>query len=216
MGIHAGLVVTAQGPSTQGPSAQGSSWKLQSDAAALEFVHDSIAFNHEILLGGMGLNRAGTSENHGEFHRLGQHEAQLRITAARRQLSALGLEPRVFAPDKWMASEETMNVAQTQGLDAAADAYGIRDLRTGERHNVRVLAFGDGFGAARWWRRNVTTTVERMAKRNADVRLSINAHKAEKNSTKKDLLQIVGNLLDQGYQPQPYAEYVNQHRTAAA
>ncbi|WP_099298077.1 DUF2334 domain-containing protein [Corynebacterium dentalis] len=206
LGIQAGLVVTAQAPE----------WKLQADEAALEFIHESREQKHEILLGGMGLSRAGAPDTHGEFHRLGKHEAQLRITAARRQLSVLGLEPQVFAPNKWMASEETMDAARNQGLDAAADAYGIRDLRTGERHHVRVLAFGDGFGAARWWRRNVSTAVDRMARRGADIRLSINANKADKGNTTKDLLRIADRLLHQGYQPQPYNNYVAQHRVAVA
>ncbi|WP_288814490.1 DUF2334 domain-containing protein [uncultured Corynebacterium sp.] len=206
IGANAGLVVTAQAPE----------WKLQADSAALEFIHESVAQKHELLLGGMGLSRVGTSETKGEFHRLGHHEAQLRLTASRRQLSALGLEPEVFAPDKWMASEETMRAARQQGLLAAADAYGIRDLHSGERHNVRVLAFGDGFGAARWWRRNVSASVDRMAQRGADVRLSINAGKADRENTKSDLLRIVEELLDRGYQSQHYSKYVSRQRLAVA
>ena len=125
IGANAGLVVTAQAPE----------WKLQADSAALEFIHESVAQKHELLLGGMGLSRVGTSETKGEFHRLGHHEAQLRLTASRRQLSALGLEPEVFAPDKWMASEETMRAARQQGLLAAAD----RGRAAGSRLSVPAL-----------------------------------------------------------------------------
>lgn len=122
----------------------------------------------------------------------------------------------MFAPEKWVASEESIIAARTQGLGTAADAYGIRDLRTGSKHNVRVLAFGDGFGAARWWRKNVGRTVDRMAARRADVRLSIHANKTEKKNTVGDLLGIVEKLMEQGYTSTQYGQYVAMQREGVA
>lgn len=206
LGIRAGMVVTAQAPE----------WKLHSDTAALEFIHECASRRHEILLGGIGIPGVASTEAKGEFHRLGQHEAHLRITAAQRQLAAVGLRPQVFAADKWWASEETMEAARRLGLGTGADAYSIRDLQHGIRHNVRVLAFGDGFGAARWWRRSVTRSVQRMSRNQADVRLSINAGKTGHADTARDILGIAEELLNQGYQPRDYADYVAQHHSAVA
>lgn len=200
LGVRAGVVVTAQ--------AEG--WRLCEDSAALEFIHDCSARRHEILLGGMGSNTKA------EFHRLGQHESYLRLTAAKRQLGAVGLSPQVFAPERWVASEESKTAAVRVGLQAAADAYAIRDLTTGDQHDLRVLAFGDGFGASRMWRKNVRRSVERMAARGKDIRLSINAGKGERANTLEDLRYIVADLVNRGYEAQQYAGFVDQRRLAVA
>lgn len=58
--------------------------------------------------------------------------------------------------------------------------------------------------------------MDRMAQRGADVRLSINAGKADRENTKSDLLRIVEELLDRGYQSQHYSKYVSRQRLAVA
>lgn len=206
LGVRAGVVVTPQAPG----------WRLHDDVAALEFVHDCLARRHEILLGGMGLKDMRAAAAKGEFHRLGEHEARLRLTGAKRQLTALGLHPEVFAPEKWLASGEAMSAAAQLGLQAAADAYKIRDLRGGAGYDLRVLAFGDGFGASRWWRKNVMRTAKRMVERGSDIRLSVNAGKGERKNTLEDLRQIVAELVHRGYEPQPYSDYVGARRLAIA
>ncbi|HIW94958.1 MAG TPA: DUF2334 domain-containing protein [Candidatus Corynebacterium gallistercoris] len=208
MGIKAGLVV----------SLNGGQWKLSHDAETQEFLRESAAAGHEMLLGGLGPLSAkpatsgggGGAPGKGEFHRLGKHESTLRLSAARRQLDSLGLHPRVFAPSRWLASEAALQAAKDVGFAVAADAYSVRNLETGTRHDVRVLAFGDGFGAVTWWRRNVRNTTRRMAGKNQDIRLSLSGGKASHKEIRNDMEQILERLLRHGYQPQTYRGYANK------
>lgn len=202
--IHAGLVLTVQGPD----------WRLKDDRATLELVHDSAARGHELLLGGLG--PLGGTHGKGEFHRLGRHEATLRLSAATRQLDALGLAPKVLAPTRWLASEDALEAAAKVGLEVAADAYTIRDLTNDNRHQVRVLAFGDGFGSVKWWRRNVLNSVRRGASKGKDIRLSISAAKADKDDVAGDMLRILELLRDSGYQPANYCDYVDRQQVSVA
>ncbi|WP_293791117.1 DUF2334 domain-containing protein [uncultured Corynebacterium sp.] len=202
--IHAGLVLTVQGPD----------WRLKDDRATLELIHDSAARGHELLLGGLG-PLGGTSDK-GEFHRLGQHEATLRLSAATRQLDALGLAPKVFAPTRWLASEDALQAAAKVGFDVAADAYTIRDLSHDDRYPVRVLAFGDGFGSVKWWRRNVLNSVRRGVTRGRDIRLSISAAKADKDDVADDMLRILELLRESGYQSANYRDYADRQQASVA
>jgi uncharacterized protein len=75
----------------------------------------------------------------GEFASLPRHEAALRLTAARRALTALGLWTDVFVPPRWLASDGTIAAAVEQGFRVLAVDSGIHDLRTGEVTPARVL-----------------------------------------------------------------------------
>lgn len=202
--LHAGLVLTVQGPN----------WRLKDDQAALELFHDSAARGHELLLGGLG--PLGGAHGKGEFHRLGRHEATLRLSAATRQLDALGLSPKAFAPTRWLASEDALQAAGEVGFAVAADAYTIQDLVNEERHPVRVLAFGDGFGSVKWWRRNVLNSVRRGAAKGKDIRLSISAAKASKDDVAGDMLRILELLCEAGYESANYCDYVERQQASVA
>ena len=205
--LHAGLVLTVQGPN----------WRLKDDQAALELFHDSAARGHELLLGGLG--PLGGAHGKGEFHRLGRHEATLRLSAATRQLDALGLSPKAFAPTRWLASEDALQAASEVGFAVAADAYTIRDLTdlaNDKRHPVRVLAFGDGFGSVKWWRRNVLNSVRRGIAKSKDIRLSISAAKASKDDVAGDMLRILELLCEAGYESANYCDYVERQQASVA
>lgn len=204
LGLQAGLVLNVQTPQ----------WRLRDDHAALEFVHESAGYGHELLLGGLG--PLGGDAGKGEFHRLGRHESLLRLTAARRQLATLGIEPTVFAPSRWLASEASLSAAEQLGFTVAADAYTIRDLAAPSTHNVRVLAFGDGFGAVAWWRRNVRNSVHRIAERGQDIRLSISAHKAAKKDIRRDMEAILKDLASAGYRSASHRGFVERRHATAA
>ena len=202
--IHAGLVLAVQGPD----------WRLKDDHAALELIHDSAARGHELLLGGLG--PLGGANGKGEFHRLGRHEATLRLSAATRQLDALGLAPKVFAPTRWLTSEDALQAAAQVGFEVAADAYTIRDLTHEDRYPVRVLAFGDGFGSVKWWRRNVQNSVRRGVARGRDIRLSISAAKADKDDVAGDMLRILEMLREAGYRSANYRDYADRQQASVA
>lgn len=200
-GLRAGLVL----------STQAGERRLKDDAPALEFIHDSVARGHEVLLGGLG--PLGSKPSAGEFHRLGRHESALRINAATRQLGALGLEPTVFTPSRWLASPQAFEAARSAGFSVAADAYFVMDLHQGQTLPTRVFAFGDGFGAAKWWRRSLMNSVARAARKQQDIRLSISANKAMQAATAGDLRRIIDSLRAEGYEPSDYQGLV-QHRHA--
>ena len=75
----------------------------------------------------------------GEFACLPRHEAALRLTAARRALTAVGLWTDVFVPPRWLASDGTVAAAAEQGFRVLAVDLGIHDLHAGTVEPARVL-----------------------------------------------------------------------------
>jgi len=80
----------------------------------------------------------------GEFASLPRHEAGLRLTAARRALTAAALWTDVFVPPRWLASDGTVAALAEQGFRVLADESGIHDLPTGAVLPGRVLGFRAG------------------------------------------------------------------------
>ena len=97
--------------------------------------------------------RSATARRKGEFASLPHHEAGLRLTAARRALTAVGLWTDVFVPPRWLASDGTVAAAVEQGFRVLAVESGIHDLHTGAVVPARVLGarsapLGVALGAA--------------------------------------------------------------------
>jgi predicted deacetylase len=67
----------------------------------------------------------GHGRRKGEFASLPRHEAALRLTAARRALTAVGLWTDVFVPPRWLASDGTVAAAAEQGFRVLAVESGI-------------------------------------------------------------------------------------------
>ena len=81
----------------------------------------------------------GHGRRKGEFASLPHHEAALRLTAARRALTAVGLWTDVFVPPRWLASDGTVDAAVEQGFRVLAVESGIHDLHSGAVVPARVL-----------------------------------------------------------------------------
>ena len=86
----------------------------------------------------------GHGRRKGEFASLPRHEAGLRLTAARRALTAAALWTDVFVPPRWLASDGTVAALADQGFRVLVDDSGIRDLPTGAVLPGRVLGFRVG------------------------------------------------------------------------
>ena len=86
----------------------------------------------------------GHGRRKGEFASLPRHEAGLRLTAARRALTAAALWTDVFVPPRWLASDGTVAALADQGFRVLVDDSGIRDLPTGAVLPGRVLGFRAG------------------------------------------------------------------------
>lgn len=126
---------------------------------------DPTAARHPIALG----RRA-------EFAALPRHEAGLRLTAARRVLTAVGLRTDSFAPPRWLASPGTVAALTEQGFAVLADDAGVRRLDgaapplRGRVLGLRSRSAGDVRGP-----RQLATEASRAARRGGAVRLDVSA-----------------------------------------
>ncbi|MEZ2122952.1 MULTISPECIES: DUF2334 domain-containing protein [unclassified Corynebacterium] len=173
-------------------------WALRRNPDVLDFIHSERSAGAELVLAGLDQSVRGRRS---EFAELPAHEARLRLTAARRQMAAMDLDTEVFSPPKWILSEDTRSVLGELGFTVLADLNGVQDLRTGVVAAVPVLAFGEGFGAARWWRRSVRRVSTRQIDSRHSIRLSAAAGRLADPKTRGSLLAMVHDALDAGYTP---------------
>lgn len=123
-----------------------------------------------------------TLKRRAEFAGLPRHEAGLRLTAARRALTASGLWTDVFVPPRWLASEGTVEALIEQGFRVLADGTGVRDLVDGGIERARVLGFRvtggpqqDRTAGEQWRLRLLGAEVSRTARRDGLVRINVRA-----------------------------------------
>ncbi len=122
-----------------------------------------------------------------EFAALPRHEAGLRLTAARRTLTAVDLRTDLFAPPRWLVSPGAVEALQEQGFALVADGTTVRFLRgrsAGVSVPARVLGFrasgerrsvADRTAADVWRGRLLGAEVARTARRGGLVRINIRA-----------------------------------------
>ncbi len=180
----------------------GKEWSLRRSPAVLEWTRRRREEGAELLLAGFDQTAKGRRS---EFASLDAHEARLRLTAATRQMRALGLETDLFAPPRWALSAGAMEVLPDLGFRVAADLYGVHDLVTGATDPTRVLAIGEGFGAASWWRRALRATVERTVADGRPVRLSVSAKKLRDKKVRRTIYRAVDRALNAGARPVGYS-----------
>ncbi|MBI9001115.1 DUF2334 domain-containing protein [Corynebacterium sp. CCM 9185] len=173
-------------------------WALRRHPDVLEFIHGCREAGAEIVLAGFDESVRGRRS---EFAELPAHEARLRLTAACRQMAAMDLTTDVFSPPKWILSDGTRSVLPELGFTVLSDLNGVQDLRTGAVAAVPVLAFGEGFGAARWWRRSVRKVGARQINTGHSIRLSTAACRVAEDAVRDSLLSVVYAALDAGYTP---------------
>ncbi len=152
-----------------------------------------------------------------EFAALPRHEAGLRLVAARRALTALGLRTDVFVPPRWLASPGTVDALREQGFGLVADEHGVRFLRepverllrsrvlgfrvSGERHPV-----ADDRRAAEAWRcRVLAAEVTRTVRRGGMVRINVRAKDLKRPPRRAAVLAAVDAALGLGATPATYS-----------
>lgn len=162
-----------------------------------------------------------------EFAALPRHEAGLRLTAARRALTALGLRTDVFVPPRWLASAGTVEALVEQGFRVLADETAVRLLRdpAGDVRS-RVLGFraagtrpvGDGRAAAEAWRaRLLLAEVGRTARRGGLVRINVRAKDLRREERVTAAVAAVDLALSLGATPLTYAGFgVDQGQKVAS
>jgi uncharacterized protein len=144
-----------------------------------------------------------------EFAALPRHEAGLRLVAARRVLTAVGLRTDLFAPPRWLASEGTVEALREQGFGVLADENGVHPLRCGDVVLARVLGFrvavADEQRAAEAWRcRMFVAEVARTARRGGLVRIHVRSKDLKRTSRRDAVLAAVDAALALGAQPATY------------
>lgn len=146
-----------------------------------------------------------------EFGALPEHEATLRITAARRILTRLGLTTDGFAPPRWAASDGTLAALRTHGFRLCADETGLRS--PGEHApalRARLLTFRS---SEQWLRsaerpagenrraRALEQAAARTAGRGGIVRIAVRAKDLRKQGRVDAALRAVAAAVDGGAVP---------------
>jgi uncharacterized protein len=143
-----------------------------------------------------------------EFAGLPRHEAGLRLTAARRALSAAGLRTDVFVPPRWLASEGTVEALAEQGFRVLADENGVHDLGDGSVERARVLGFrvaGTDRETGEAWRlRLLGAEVGRTARRGGLVRINVRAKDLKRPDRLDAVLSAVDAAVKLGAEPATY------------
>ncbi|HCG3140737.1 TPA: DUF2334 domain-containing protein [Corynebacterium striatum] len=180
-------------------------WHLAKDEKTLGWLKEQEEMGRVLILNGFDQAVQG---RRAEFANLDSHEANLRLKGATRQMAKLGFEPTIFAPPCWRMSPGTLEVLPNFSFSAAASTRGIHELRSGKFHQSRNLSFGEGFGAAKWWRRNIIRAAERSALRGNTVRLSISGRNLHDRKVTADFLKAVERAATAGAQPVDYGVYL--------
>ncbi|MGV0345682.1 DUF2334 domain-containing protein [Corynebacterium coyleae] len=142
-----------------------------------------------------------------EFATLGAHEARLRLKGATRQMAALGFDLDMFAPPRWRMSEGTLEVMGEFGFVVAASTKGIYRLARGEFAQARNLSVGEGYGAAKWWRRNVIKAAGRGAEKGNTIRLSVSGRELGQKKVRRDFLAAAAEAIEAGAKPADYRAF---------
>ena len=176
-------------------------WKLAKDKQTRTWLEKQHSQGRELILNGFDQPVQGRRS---EFATLERHEARLRLTGAIRQMEQIGFTFAVFVPPRWRMSEGTSEVLPEFDFKVAASGRGLHDLRTGEFLQCRTLSVGEGFGAAKWWRKNVLNAAMRGASRGNTVRLSVSARNLSNPKVARDFRNTAIAALELGAQPRTY------------
>jgi uncharacterized protein len=137
-----------------------------------------------------------------EFATLPRHEAGLRLTAARRVLTSLGLRTDAFAAPRWLASPGTVAALVEQGFAVLADESGVRRL-DGAAPPVRARVLGGRAvaGVELRGQRPLAVEAARAARRGSGVRIHV---RAADLADPGPVLAAVDAALDAGAAPATY------------
>jgi uncharacterized protein len=191
-----------------------------------QWVHERRAAGDALVLHGYDHTAAPIAlplvGRRAEFAALPRHEAGLRLVAARRALTALGLRTDVFVPPRFIASPGTVDALREQGFGLLADENGVRFLQEPAERLVRsrVLGFrvsgerhpvADDRRSAEAWRcRVLAAEVSRTVRRGGLVRINVRAKDLKRPPRRAAVLAAVDAALRLGATPTTY------HLTVAA
>ena len=180
-------------------------WHLAKDDKTRGWLKEQMDAGRGLILNGFDQPVQGRRS---EFASLGEHEARLRLKGATRQMSALGFDLDMFAPPRWRMSDGTLKVLGEFGFTVAASTKGIYRLERGEFSQARNLSVGEGYGAAKWWRRNVIKAATRGAERGNTIRLSVSGRELDQKKVRRDFMAAAEAAVAEGSQPADYRAFL--------
>ncbi|MFR9804866.1 DUF2334 domain-containing protein [Pseudonocardia sp. RS010] len=157
--------------------------------------------------------RRGGVGRKGEFAALPRHEAGLRLTAARRAVTGLGLATALFAAPRWLASPGTVEAVRAQGFRMCLDEAGVHLFGDGVLLRARPLGFRleavvsreDRTRAEAWRCRVLHGEALRIARRSGLVRIGVRAKDLHRPDRIRTVLGTVDAVLAAGAWPTTYA-----------
>jgi len=180
-------------------------WHLAKDPTTKQWLQEQRETGRLLILNGFDQAVQG---RRAEFANLDAHEANLRLKGATRQMSKLGFDFDIFAPPRWRMSPGTLEVLPYFDFSLAVSSTGIHDLRTENFHQSRNLSYGEGFGAAKWWRRSIISAAERGANRGNTVRLSVSGRNLAEKKVQHDFMRAIGKAMKAGATPASYSVFM--------
>lgn len=172
------------------------------DRGFVRWLQDLEAKGHEVVIHGYFHERPRRGEEtvsekfftrfytkgEGEFYDLDYDEALRRITQAREEFTAAGLTPRGFIAPGWLLGTAAEKAAADADLEYTTRLTGLRDLRFGDIHPARTLAYSVRSG----WRRTTSLAWNSLlARQLADAPLArISIHPPD-----RDYAEIWGQIL---------------------
>ncbi|RNE49841.1 DUF2334 domain-containing protein [Corynebacterium alimapuense] len=178
-------------------------WHLAKDADTKGWLLSQQEQGRALILNGFDQPAQGRRS---EFATLGAHEARLRLAGSTRQMHKIGFDTDMFAPPRWRLSPGTLEVLPEFGFRLVASTKGLHDLHTGDFQQCRNLSVGEGFGAARWWRRNIIRAAERGAARGNTIRLSASGRNLLDKKVARDFQKAALAAVAKGADPGDYRD----------
>ena len=180
-------------------------WHLSKDPATRAWLNGQRDEGRALILNGFDQPAQG---RRAEFATLGAHEARLRLKGATRQMESLGYTFDIFAPPRWHLSEGTLEVVPDFGFAMVASTKGLHLTRSGELLRCRNLSVGEGFGAAKWWRRNIIRAAERGAAKGNMIRLSVSGRELGVKKVRRDFIDAALGAASEGAEPADYRAFL--------
>lgn len=194
---------------------------LRRDSAFVGWVAGRVRAGDDVLLHGydhtadpIGSWQNGAVPRFGrrtEFGALPEHEATLRITAARRVLTSIGLGTDGFAPPRWAASDGTLAALRWHGFRLCAEESALRSPDgSAPELRARLLTFRS---SAQWPRsadrpggenrraRALEQAAGRVARRGGIVRIAVRAKDLRKSNRVDAVLRAASVAVDAGAAP---------------
>lgn len=192
---------------------QSDGYRLTADTKTQKWLRERNDHGDSIVL--HGFDQAATAKRRAQFVNLPQYEAKLRLVGADRLLEQAGLESKVFAGPRWLASEGTRAALPDLGFRVYAGLSGVHDLEYQTVTKARVMGIGAGFRTEPWWCRALVMGASRIARRGGVVRLSVTAKQLGRSGPRAAVLDAIDLALYYHSLPATYGSSLLRHEDAA-